>query len=123
VATSGDAGAGVEETRRWIDEALPERQHACEVTPMRLGIPFQRTLLQRAGTVDGWIREGGVLARIRNGPGAPEGKVDAMFLAALSRLPRPSERARFVDIVAAGEGGFEDAYRVLLNTLEFNTRH
>ena len=72
----------------------------------------------------GWIASGGVLSKIKAGPGTVEEKVDAMFWAALSRPAEPAERARYAAFLAAHPAsGWEDAYWTLLNTTEFVTRH
>jgi hypothetical protein len=58
-----------------------------------------------------------------------EQRVDRLFLAVLTRLPRPAERARFVAHLTAdskpgaAEGLVEEAIWVLLNTAEFRFNH
>ncbi|HKB42148.1 MAG TPA: hypothetical protein VKD72_37325, partial [Gemmataceae bacterium] len=57
------------------------------------------------------------------------GKVEALFLAALGRFPRPAEKARLLkyvdDGVAAsrGERALSDVFWALLNSAEFLHNH
>ncbi len=86
--------------------------------------PADPALFVRAGAeLREWIRTGPVLSGIRAGPGTVEEKVEAMFLAALSRKPSAVERDRVAAFVRErGEEGFEEAYGALLNTAEFLSR-
>ena len=71
-----------------------------------------------------WISGGSVLSAIKSSAASVEEKVDQMFLAALSRRPEPTERARYAAFLQGHPGqGFEDAYWTLLNSAEFVTRH
>ena len=95
----------------------------CEVTPVTVN-RWVALYARNNDEVRGWVREGGVLNRIREGEGTLVEKVDAMFLAALSRRASPSERARLAAFLGVGgEDRFEDAYWALLNSHEFLTRH
>jgi hypothetical protein len=88
----------------------------CEVTEVRADA---RALVWLASDEDlgKSIREGPVLARIQ----ASADPVKEMFLAALSREPDADEAARVAAFLK--EGDLAEAYRVLLNTAEFLTRH
>jgi hypothetical protein len=56
-----------------------------------------------------------------------EERVDQLFLAVLTRLPREQERKKFVEHLSADEknagAAIEDAIWVLLNTSEFRFNH
>jgi hypothetical protein len=94
----------------------------CETTPLP-GNARQALLLRNNSEIAGWIN-GPVLQGIKSGAGSLEYKVEEMFLAALSRLPDESERARYAAFLQGHPGqGFEDAYWTLLNSSEFVTRH
>jgi hypothetical protein len=95
----------------------------CETTPLP-GNARQALLLRNNAEIQGWISNGGVLAAIKSGSGSPEEKVDAMFLAALSRPATPAEKSRYTAFLTAHSGsGWEDAYWTILNSAEFVTRH
>lgn len=95
----------------------------CEVTPVTVN-RWVALYARNNGDVGEWVREGGVLKRIREGEGTLGEKVDTMFLAALSRRASASERSRFAAFLGDGAARrFEDAYWALLNSHEFVTRH
>ena len=53
-----------------------------------------------------------------------ERRLDEMFLATLTRLPRDEERARFLEVVrSGGEKAFSDVMAALLNSAEFLLTH
>lgn len=70
--------------------------------------------------IRGWLEEGPALRDIRRLP--PGERIEALFLAALSRRPTPGERARFERFVEGRPTGLEDAFWALLNSTEFRIR-
>lgn len=71
-------------------------------------------------------KKGNLTDSIVNSKAPLEERVDQMFLAVLSRLPKEAERKKFVEYIAAGKTpgpAVEDAVWVLLNTAEFRFNH
>jgi hypothetical protein len=123
VATSGRPSKDVGQVLKIVASLFPAGTVWCETTPLP-GNARQALLLRNNAEVQGWIASGGVLSAIKSGPGTTEEKVDAMFLAALSRPATPDERSRYAAFLAAhAHSGWEDAYWTLLNSTEFVTRH
>lgn len=93
---------------------------SCHVSARPSGL--LRTLrLRNDEELHAWIEEGPQARAIRALP-TPEERVDALFLAALSRRPELAELARFVRFLEGRPTGLEDAFWVLLNTTEFRIR-
>ena len=64
------------------------------------------------------------LARILKNGSDDRRRLDEIFLAVLSRLPREEERARSLDVVrSGGEKAFSDVMAALLNSAEFLLTH
>ena len=123
VATSGKPSRDVDPVLKMVASLYPAGTIWCETTPLP-GNARQALLLRNNSEIQGWISGGGVLAAIKSGPGGLEEKVDAMFLAALSRPATPAERTRYAAFLTAHPGGgWEDAYWTILNSAEFVTRH
>jgi hypothetical protein len=123
VAAFGAPKRDIPQTLKFVGSLFPAGAVWCETTPLP-GNAKQALLLRNSPEILGWIASGGVLSKIKTGPGTVEDKVDAMFLAALSRTATPAERARYAAFLNAHPGGgWEDAYWTLLNTTEFVTRH
>ncbi|HEX7896700.1 MAG TPA: DUF1549 domain-containing protein [Planctomycetota bacterium] len=123
VATSGAPKRDAGQVLRMVASLFPAGAVWCETTPLP-GNARQALLLRNNPEIMGWIASGGVLAKIKAGPGSVEEKVDAMFLAALSRTALPAERARYAAFLNThAASGWEDAYWTLLNSTEFVTRH
>ncbi len=72
------------------------------------------------------LADEGNLTKILNSKKSPDERIDAMFLASLSRLPVEGERKKFQDFISS-HGNNKDAYKdlfwVLLNTSEFFFNH
>jgi hypothetical protein len=123
VATLGKPGFDLEAARKLADKMVRGDAPACETTEE---FPDARALLWIANGERVWrlIREGPVVKSIRTGKGDPEGMAKAMFLAALSRAPSPSELERYSDFLRGrGMEIVDEAYWTLLNSAEFLTRH
>jgi hypothetical protein len=116
VATRGRASLDVPRAQALAERMIRGDAPICEVTAVR---PDARALVWLASgdEVGKMIREGPVLAQIK----ASADPVKEMFLAALSREPDAAEAANFAAFLNGGD--LEEAYRVLLNTTEFLTRH
>jgi len=122
VATGGKTMKDTSLVLQLVGSLFPAGAQWCETTPLP-GNARQALLLRNNSEIAGWIN-GPVLQGIKSSAGSLEYKVEEMFLAALSRLPEDSERARYVTFLKGHPGqGFEDAYWTLLNSSEFVTRH
>jgi hypothetical protein len=122
VATGGKPAKDIPAALQLVGSLFPAGAQWCETTPLP-GNARQALLLRNNTEILGWIN-GPVLQAIKSSPGSLEFKVEEMFLAALSRLPEDSERARYLAFLKGHPGqGFEDAYWSLLNSSEFVTRH
>jgi hypothetical protein len=122
VATGGRPVKDVALSLQLVGSLFPAGAQWSETTPLP-GNARQALLLRNNTEILGWIN-GPVLQGIKSGAGSLEYKVEEMFLAALSRLPDESERARYLAFLKGHPGqGFEDAYWSLLNSSEFVTRH
>lgn len=123
VATGGRPTNDIPLAIQLVGSLFPSGAVWCETTPLP-GNARQALLLRNNTEIMGWISGGSVLAEIKSSPASVEEKVDEMFLAALSRRPEPTERARYAAFLNGHGGqGFEDAYWTLLNSAEFVTRH
>ncbi|MBI3854962.1 MAG: DUF1553 domain-containing protein [Planctomycetes bacterium] len=123
VATGGRPSNDVSAVLQMVGGLFPSGSVWCETTPLP-GNARQALLLRNNTEILGWISGGGVLAAIKAGPGTVEDKIDALFLAALSRKAAPSERARYAAFISGHAGqGYEDAFWTMLNSSEFVTRH
>ncbi|HVE39049.1 MAG TPA: DUF1549 domain-containing protein [Planctomycetota bacterium] len=122
VATGGKPLKDTSMVLQLVGSLFPAGAQWCETTPLP-GNARQALLLRNNSEIAGWIN-GPVLQGIKSSAGSLEFKVEEMFLAALSRLPEDSERARYATFLKGHPGqGFEDAYWTLLNSSEFVTRH
>lgn len=123
VATLGVPAGDAAETRAAAAAFFPPGAEPTEVTPLPL--TFREALYARnnAGLWDA-IRAGDVLSEIRSRTKDIEKRVEAIFVAALSRPPRVAERERYAKFLEGrGDEGLADAYWTLLNTPEFLTRN
>jgi hypothetical protein len=122
VATTGAPKKDVAHTLQMVASLYPAGAVWCETTALP-GNARQALLLRNNSEIMGQI-SGGILSKIKSGPGGTKEKVDEMFLAALSRKATEGESARYVKFIDAhGGSGWEDAYWTILNTTEFVTRH
>jgi hypothetical protein len=123
VATKGKPDRNIGQAKQMVASLYPAGTIWTEVSPLP-GNARQALLLRNNNEVSGWISGGGVLSRIKSGAGSDEDKIKDMFLAALSRMPKDTELARYKKFIGSHQGsGWEDAYWTLLNTTEFITRH
>jgi uncharacterized protein DUF1549/uncharacterized protein DUF1553 len=123
VATLGRPRFDLDRARRIAEKMSRAQASTCETSEV---IPDVRALAWLADSDDVWslIRDGSVLKACAAEPGDPETRVNAMFLAALSREAGPLELDRYTRFLKGrGEAGFRDAYWTLLNSTEFLTRH
>jgi len=123
VATLGKPRFDLDRARRFAEKTTRAQASTCETSEV---IPDVRALAWLADSEEVWtlIRDGGVLKACAAEPGDPETRVNAMFVAALSREPSPLEVDRYTRFLKGrGEQGFRDAYWTLLNSTEFLTRH
>jgi hypothetical protein len=71
-------------------------------------------------------KKGNLTDSIVNSKSPQEERVDQLFLAVLTRLPKEQERKKFVEYLSTGKtasAAVEDAVWVLLNTAEFRFNH
>jgi hypothetical protein len=88
------------------------------------GIPVALLMLNGKLVAQGTSTSSGVLGRILKDAADERRRLDAVYLAALSRLPRDGERARGLEAVRAkGEGAYADVMASLLNSAEFLLSH
>jgi hypothetical protein len=123
VATQGKPGTGPDEAQELAERMVRGDAPICETTE---AFPDARVLLWIANgdRVRNLIRDGAVVNAIRNGKGGPEDMAKAMFLAALSREPSPSELDRYAHFLRGRmREAVDEAYWTLLNSTEFLTRH
>lgn len=92
---------------------------SCEVSA-RPSALLRSLTLRNDDEIQRWIDGGPTLRDIRDLPAAE--RVEALFLAALTRRPTPEERARFERFMEGRPTGLEDAFWALLNTTEFRVR-
>jgi len=93
-----------------------------EVTVMP-GNTRQALMVRNSEMVNRLVRGGGVVKGILGAETPPEQKVERIFVAVLTRLPRESELKRWTEHVKKGASGYEDLVWTLINTSEFSTRH
>jgi hypothetical protein len=98
VATGGRPTNDIPTALQMVGTLFPAGAVWCETTPLP-GNARQALLLRNNTEIMGWISGGSVLAAIKSSPASVEEKVDEMFLAALSRRPEPTERARYADFL------------------------
>ncbi|MFN3485515.1 MAG: DUF1553 domain-containing protein, partial [Planctomycetota bacterium] len=123
VATKGAPEKNVGRVVQMVQSLFPAGALWCETTPLP-GNARQALLVRNNQEIMSWISGGGVLSRIKSMSGTEEQKVEEMFLAALSRKPTDTEKARYAAFIKQHPGsGYEDAYWTLLNSTEFVTRH
>jgi hypothetical protein len=88
------------------------------------GIPVALLMLNGKLVAQGASASSGVLARILKSSTDERRRLDAIYLAALSRFPREEERSRCLEAVRSkGEAGFADVMASLLNSAEFLLSH
>jgi hypothetical protein len=123
VALRGTPGLDIQEAQQLTAALTTRPQVGCEVQPLPCGT-LHALMFRNSEQLWSWIKTSPVLADIRKQATTDSEAVDLMFLAALSRKPGASERARFRDFIHdRGDNGIADACWTLLNTTEFLTRH
>lgn len=88
------------------------------------GIPVALLMLNGKLVAQGTTPSSGVLGRILKSTPDERRRLEAIYLAALSRFPRDEERSRGLEVVRAkGDAGFADVFASLLNSAEFLLSH
>jgi hypothetical protein len=123
VALRGAPGLNLDEAQELTAALTMRPQVGCEVQPLPCGT-LHALMFRNSETLWSWIRASEVLSGIRKTSLSDSEVVERLFLAALSRKPTETERARFGAFLRdRGNLGVEDACWTLMNTAEFLTRH
>jgi hypothetical protein len=89
-------------------------------------IPQALAMMNGNVTANG-LRKSRTLAAVKDSPFLDgKGRIEALYLATLSREPRPEELKRmleFIDQAGSQEEGLVDAFWSLLNSAEFKLNH
>jgi hypothetical protein len=102
---------------------VPDRPTECLTT-----IPQALTLMNDSFIADATsMREGSLLKQVLDDSSLDTAqRIETLYLAALSRRPRPEEAARMAKYVKAGanmQAALADVFWALLNSTEFNVNH
>jgi hypothetical protein len=82
--------------------------------------------LLNGDTVDGKIRNGGVVKNLMAEGLSPEQVIETLFIRTLTRRPTPEETVELMEVVKKAENpqqGLEDAFWSILNSREFLFNH
>lgn len=137
IATGHDEDPNQRSGNATINPQLPRGRFLTDFATTERPTEQQRSILQALMMANGdfidqqtTVNQGRTISAIAHMPFAgPGDRVEALFLATLSRHPRPEERARFTAYVTDGgpakdpQKALSDVFWALLNTSEFMSNH